>query len=284
MRGRPEIPACSGLAAGNINTVAGDGASGYLGDGALATAAELYSPTQITFDASANLYIADAGNWVIREVYKSSGNITTVAGDYILGAGFSGDFGPALSAQFSNPTGVAVDSAGNTYIADSSGNVVRVVCANQTPVACHGLKSGYINTSAGNFDKGASYSGDNGPASNALLNDPVAVLLDPNGNLYITDTGNNAIRMVNPSGIITTVVGDGTGNAGYVGDKGPATKAELSGPKGIALDSSNNLYIADTGNSVIRMVSASNGNIYTDRRQWHVRLCGRRRRRPSARS
>jgi uncharacterized protein (TIGR03437 family) len=256
------IPACSGLATGNINTVAGDGADGYLGDGGLATAAELSSPTEIAFSTNANLYIADPGNWVIREV-KSSGNITTVAGDNSLGAGFSGDFGSALNAQFAYPTGVAVDTAGNIYVADSTGNVVRVVCANQTPVACHGLAAGDINTFAGNFDKGASYTGDNGPASNALLNDPVAVLLDPAGNLYIADTGNNAIRMVNPSGIITTVAGDGTGNAGYVGDKGPATKAELSGPKGIALDSSNNLYIADTGNSVIRMVSAGNGYIYT---------------------
>ena len=255
---------------GLINLFAGNGTTGYAGDGSLATATgtELSSPTGIIFDSNGNLYIADTFNFVIREVNASSSIISTVAGDNTLGPGFTGDLGPATSAQLSNPTGVAVDAAGNMYIADPPNNIVRVVCANQTPIACKGVAAGDINTFAGNYASGFNYTGDGGPATKALLNDPVAVLLDAAGNLYISDSGNNAIRMVNTSGIITTVVGDGTGNAGYLGDGGPATKAELNNPKGIALDSSGNLYIADRINSVVRMVTPGptgipNGTIYT---------------------
>jgi uncharacterized protein (TIGR03437 family) len=248
-----------------INTVAGDGTPGYAGDGTLATATgtELYAPTGMTFDSSGNFYIADTYNFVVRKVNMSS-IISTVAGDNTLGAGFSGDLGPATSAQLSNPSSVAVDSAGNIYIADAYNNVVRVVCANQAPIGCSGVAAGDINTFAGNNTIGASYTGDGGPPAKALLSDPVAVLLDAAGNLYISDSGNNAIRKVTPGplGIITTVIGDGTGTAGYLGDGGPATKAELNSPKGIALDSSGNLYIADSVNSVIRMVNTS-GVIYT---------------------
>jgi uncharacterized protein (TIGR03437 family) len=247
-----------------IYTVVGNGSAGYLGDGssAMGVEAELDSPTGIAFDGSANLYIADTGNWVIREVNAVSDNLSTVAGDNTLGPGFSGDLGPATGAQLSNPTGVAVDPAGNMYIADPDNNVIRVVCGRPAPSVCSSLPAGDINTFAGNYATGASYTGDGGPATSALLNDPVAVLLDASGNLYISDSANNAIRMVNTKGIITTVVGDGTGNAGYIGDGGPATKAELDNPKGMAFDSSGNLYIADRDNSVIRMV-APNGYIYT---------------------
>jgi sugar lactone lactonase YvrE len=251
-----------------INTVAGNGSAGYFGDGASATAigAELYSPTGITFDGSGDLYIADTGNAVIREVLtplvpfgigSGAGIISTVAGDNTLGFGFFGDLGPATAAQLSNPTGVAVDPAGNIYIADPDNNVVRVVCANQTPIACQGVAAGDINTFAGNQPTGASYTGDGGPATKALLNDPVAVLLDTAGNLYISDSGNNAIRKVNTSGIISTVAGMGPFANGYSGDGGQATLAELNGPKGMAMDSSGNLYIADSVNCVIRMVELS---------------------------
>jgi uncharacterized protein (TIGR03437 family) len=263
---REVIPNSGAVNTWLISTVAGDGTPGYAGDGTSATAigAELYSPTGITFDSSGNLYIADTGNWVIREVNATNTNLSTVAGDNSLGAGFSGDLGPATSAQLSNPSSVAVDTAGNIYIADPGNNVVRVVCQTHTPPACGGVAAGDINTFAGSYVEGASYTGNGGLATNALLNDPVAVRLDPAGaNLYISDSGNNEIREVNlTSGIITAMAGGSPNGPGYSGDGGPATNAQLNSPKGIAFDSSGNLYIADSVNSVIRMVNTS-GIIYT---------------------
>jgi uncharacterized protein (TIGR03437 family) len=249
-----------GTASAIIDTVAGNGNGGYLGDGSAAsnTTTELFNPNGLAFDSQHNLDIADTGNFVIRQI-STSGVINTVAGDNSLGGGYSGDDGPATGAQLANPSGVAVDSGGNIYIADPDNNVIRVVCGAVAPVppACTNLSAGEINTMAGNQAKGASYTGDGGAAINALLNDPVALAVDASGNLYISDSGNNAIRKVDTHGIITTVVGDGTGNAGFVGDGGPATEAELNGPKGIAFDTYGNLYIADTVNSRIRMVEGT---------------------------
>jgi len=246
---------------GLINTGAGNGTEGDAGDGMPATAAEFWNPTGIMFDSRGNLYIADTGNSVIRKV-NTNGIISTVAGNNSLGKGFSGDLGPATSAQLYYPSSVAVDPAGNMYIADSYNEVVRVVCANQTPVSCANVPAGDITTFAGDAAAGAGYTGDGGPAARALLNDPVAVALDAAGNLYISDSGNNAIRKVNTSGIITTVAGVGPSANGYSGDGGPAEQAELNGPKGIAVDSAGDLYIADTVNCAIRLVEA-NGRIAT---------------------
>jgi uncharacterized protein (TIGR03437 family) len=248
---------------GLISTLVGNGTAGYAGDGSPATGsgAELYGPTGLMFDSQANFYIADTYNAVIREV-NTSGVISTVAGNNSLGSGFSGDQGPATNAQLFYPSSVAVDPAGNIYIADPYNNVVRVVCETHTPIACINLAAGDINTFAGNQATGANYTGDGGPATGASLADPVAVLLDASGNLYISDSGNNAIRKVDTSGIITTVAGMGPNAAAYSGDGGPAAKAELNGPKGIAVDSYGNLYIADRLNSVIRMVEP-NGTIVT---------------------
>ena len=269
---------------GAINTIAGNGTAGFAGDGLspTASATELNSPSGMAFDSSGNLYIADTDNYEVREV--TGGKIQTVAGHNSGGANFAGDLGAATGASLWNPSGVAVDSAGNIYIADPYNNVVRVVCQTQTPYACTNnafvsptagavtWAAGDINTFAGSDVNtcspprscGAGYTGDGGPAPSALLNNPAYVLLDGSGNLYISDSGNNSIRKVNTTtGIITTVVGGGGPlAAGYAGDGGPATEAVLNNPKGLALDSYGNLYIADTDNCAIRMVEP-NGTITT---------------------
>ena len=254
---------------GNISTVAGNGTAGFAGDGSSATASstELNAPSALAFDSHGNLYIADTGNYVIREVAGST--INTVAGKNSLGAGFGGDLGPATAAQLNNPSGVAVDSSGNIYIADPNNNEVRVVCENQTPIACTStafgsvtFAAGYINTFAGDQVSGAGDTGDNGLSTGALLNNPEGVAMDGSGNLYIADTDNNAIRKVTPAGTITTVAGNGNPLGGYSGDGGLATQAELNGPKSVAADGNGNLYIADTYNSVIRLVEP-NGIITT---------------------
>jgi uncharacterized protein (TIGR03437 family) len=253
---------------GTITTIAGNGTAGFAGNGASATASgtELNSPSGLAFDSKGNLYIADTDNFEIREV--SSGTINNVAGDNGSGAGFAGDLGVATSAQLWNPSSVALDSAGNVYIADAFNNVVRVVCETQAPIACTNLAfgsdiwaAGDINTFSGNNPVGAGYQGDGFTATGALLNNPTFVMLDAAGDIYISDSGNNAIREINTMGIINTIVGDGTGVAGYKGDGGPPDQAQLNNPKGLALDSAGNLYIADTDNCVIRMVS--NGIITT---------------------
>lgn len=229
------------VSTGVITTVAGTGTSGYTGDGGSPFSAEISYPLGVAFDSTGNLYIADSGNNVVREIAASSGNITTVAGNHLFG--YSGDGNLAASAEMNNPSSIAVDSSGNLYIADSGNNVVRKVTAS----------TGIISTIAG--DGSGGYAGDGGPATSAKLNDPVAISVDASGNLYIADYSNFVIRGVSPTGTITTVVG--TGTAGYSGDGGPATSAQLSYPHGVALDSAGNLYIADCGNHVVRVVGAA---------------------------
>jgi uncharacterized protein (TIGR03437 family) len=223
-----------------IYTVAGNGTPGYSGDNGPATSAQMHGPYGAAADSAGNLYIADSGNNVIRKV--SNGVITTFAGNGT--PGYTGDNGPAASAQLNAPYGVAVDSAGNLYIADSANNVIREV------------SNGVITTVAGNGT--CCFSGDNGQATSAQLFTPVAVAVDSAGNLYIADFGNNVVRKVS-NGVITTVAGNGTYS--YGGDNGQATSAELYQPNGVAVDSAGNLYIADTSNCRIRKVS--NGVITT---------------------
>ncbi len=231
-----------------IYTVAGDGTAGYSGDGGPAPLADLNGSQGSALDGAGNLYIADTGNNRIRKVAAGTGAITTVAGTGI--SGYSGDGGPATSAQLNFPFSVALDSAGNLYIADSSNNVIREVAAG----------TGIISTVAGNGVAG--YSGDNGAATGAELYAPYGIALDSAANLYIADAGNNRIRKVAAgSGTITTVAGNGIW--GYSGDGGPATAASLSSPHGVSVDHAGNLYIADTENNIIRKVAASNGIITT---------------------
>jgi uncharacterized protein (TIGR03437 family) len=223
------------VSGGTISAVAGNGISGFSGDGGPATSASLFQPYGVAVDSLGNLYIADEINNRIRKV--SGGMITTVAGNGSYG--FSGDGGPATSASLRAPTGVAVDAAGNLYIADIENNRIRKV------------SGGKITTVAGDGNIG--FSGDGGPATSASLT-PIGVAVDAAGNLYIADIANNRIRKVS-GGIITTVAGDG--NIGFSGDGGPATGASLDHPAGIAVDSVGNLYIADMYNNRIRQVLAN---------------------------
>jgi uncharacterized protein (TIGR03437 family) len=224
-------------AAGVISTIAGNGTAGSGGDGGAATSAQLRSPQGIAVDASGNVYVADTQNARVRKI--SNGTINTVAGSGTVGSG--GDGGAATSAQLNIPTGLAVDGAGNLYIADFSNNRIRKV----TP-------GGTITTLAGNGLAG--YSGDGGAAANAQLTTPVSVATDSSGNVYIADTGNNAVRVVNSSGIVSTVAGNGL--AGYSGDDGPAVSATVGNPTGVAVDASGNLYVSD-GSVRVRKVYSS---------------------------
>jgi uncharacterized protein (TIGR03437 family) len=219
---------------GVITTVAGNGQAGFIGDNGPATSAKLDGPQGVAVDSAGNIYIADTNNNRIRKV--SNGVITTVAGNGSLF--FSGDNGPATNAQLKGPLGVAVDPAGNIYIADSVNNRIRRV------------SNGVITTFAGNG--GLGFSGDNGPATSAQLSGTGGVAADSGGNVYIADVNNFRVRRV-ANGVITTVAGNGTG--GFSGDNGLATNAALNQPNGVAVDLAGNVYVADTGNNRIRLLT-----------------------------
>jgi uncharacterized protein (TIGR03437 family) len=256
------VCAQGGGQSGIITTIAGIDNGGFSGDGGPATSAQLSGPSGIVVDGSGNLYVADTGNGRIRKV-SVSGVITTVAGNG--SDGFSGDGGPATAASLNIDVvgiGIAVDTSGNLFIADINNNRVRKVSA-----------GGIITTVAGNgfgaIDGIGGFSGDGGPATAAELFGPSGIAVDASGNLFIVDLGNMRIRKVSASGIITTVAGSGcvlsvsTPNCGgFSGDGGPATSATLNHPSAIAVDSSGNLFIADTENNRIRKVAA-NGIITT---------------------
>ena len=218
---------------GIITTIACNGTSGFTGDGGPATAASC-APYRVARDSAGNLYVADGSSRRIRKV-SAAGIITTVAG---RGTGqSSGDGGPATLAELIQPLGVAVDPAGNVYIADEGSNRIRKVNT-----------AGIISTIAGNDTQG--FSGDGGPATSASLNKPREVAVDAAGNVYISDAGNFRIRKVNPAGVISTVAGSGT--SGFTGDGGPASSAQLV-PRGVAVGVQADLYIAD-GSLRIRRV------------------------------
>src|SRR6266550_2935038 len=232
-----------------IQTVAGNGTYGYGGDGGAATSATLSYPYGIFVDASGNLFIADFGNNVIREVVATTGFIQTVAGNNFYSYG--GDGAAATGAQLNSPAAIASDAAGNLFIVDQYNNVIREVVAT----------TGIIQTVAGNGTYG--YGGDGGAATSATLDYPYGVSIDASGNLFVADTNNCVIReVVAATGLIQTVAGTPQ-SCNYSGDGGAATSATLSSPYGIFVDASGNLFIADSGNNVIREVVAATGIIQT---------------------
>ncbi len=274
-----------------INTFAGNGVAGFYGDGINASGAKLWGPTDVALDNSGNVYILDYNNYRIRKV-NSIGLITTIAGTGTPGnpvngtlgtsanitansiavgkhntiyfsdavnhvirkidsagfvykvagkgtPGYSGDGGKADTARFTNPQGIAVDDKGNIYIADAGNNVVRMIDT-----------LGFISTIAGTGVAG--YFGDMGLATFAELDSPYSVAVDHIGNVYINDFNNGRIRMIDNTGTITTAVG--TGLFSYTGDMGLAVNATINYPRGLAVDTNNNLYIADALNNVVRKV------------------------------
>ncbi len=227
---------------GTITTVAGSGdfttGGGYGGDGGPATQAKLNTPRGVALDSKGNLYIADAFNNIVRRV-DTTGNITTFAGTPQQ-SGFAGDGGQATKALLNAPFNVAIDAAGNVYIADDGNNSVRVVST-----------GGVISTFAGNQKAG--FSGDGGPAKSASLDNPLALAIDPAGNVYILENPGNRIRQVSSAGIITTIAG--TGTPGFSGDGGPSPAAQIASPIGSMAYGNGTLYFTDTSNERVRAIS-----------------------------
>jgi sugar lactone lactonase YvrE len=230
--------------AGIITTVAGDGASGFAGDGSAATSASLGYPSGVVVDSLGNLYIADSYNARIRKV-NPSGIISTFAGTGT--SGYSGDGGQAVNAKLNSPRGLALDLAGNLYVVDSGNSTVRKISP-----------AGIITTVAGNGTAG--FLGDGGAANAAELNQPYGVAVDASGNVYIADYYNYRIRKVTPAGIITTIAG--TGTYGFTGDGGPATSATMTYPISITVDTAGNVYFGDYYNYRVRKISTG-GTIST---------------------
>jgi uncharacterized protein (TIGR03437 family) len=221
---------------GRITVAAGNGFTGFTGDGGPATSAALQQPRGVAVDAAGNLFIADTGNHRVRRV-GLDGMIQTIAGNGEQG--FSGDGGRAVDASLNTPAGVGVDLSGNVFIADTNNHRIRKASPN-----------GSIGTFAGGESFG--FAGDEGPATSASLRQPEDVATDADGTVYIVDGGNGRIRKVTSDNVIRTVAGNGSGD--FEGDGVQATETSLSGPGGIAVDASGNLFIADSFNKRVRQV------------------------------
>ena len=231
---------------GIITTYAGTGDRFYSGDGGPATAATLNFPRSIAFDPGGNLIIADTGNRLIRRVDAGTGVITRLAGSNVE-FGFYGDGGPATQAYFTFPESVALDGAGNIYIADESNHRVRRIASG----------TGIITTVAGGGG-----GGDGSTATNVSLDYPIAVALSAAGDLYIGERYASRVRKVAAGTVIVSTVA-GVGVAGFGGDGGPSTAARLNEPSGLGLDAAGNLFIADRSNGRVRRVDAASGVITT---------------------
>lgn len=233
---------------GIISTIAGSGVFGFDGDGGLATNAYLGQPGGVALDSSGNIYIADTQNQVIRKITVATGIITTIAGTPNF-PDYGGDGGAATSAWLTNPSGLAFDASGNLHVSDSYNHRIRKI----------DKTTGVITTVAGNGSPGST--GDGGPATSASLQQPAGITFDSSGNLYIADQENQRIRKVDTSGNISTVAGNGS--KGFSADNVTATTSKLNTPTGVAVDTSGNLYIADSGNHRVRKVVLGTGIITT---------------------
>lgn len=229
-----------------VTTVAGTGSRGFSGDGGKAIWARLNTPTAVAFDSYGNLYIADTLNHRIRKVTKA-GVIVTVAGSGAVssvgrgtgGFGFSGDGGPAVQAQLSIPEGVAIDSKGNVYIADTGNDRIRKVDT-----------KGIIRTVAGTGKNSYSNAGKSAVRTNLYA--PVGMAIGPGGFLYFSERDHHVVRMISARGLVVAVAG--RGSRGNSGDGGYATRAKLNDPQGIAFGPTGELFVADTGNQRVREV------------------------------
>jgi len=229
---------------GIIRTVAGTGRQGFSGDGGPANQSRLNGPTDVYISSTRALYVADRSNHRVRRI-DPDGIITTIAGTGW--PGFSGDGGPAVKAALNEPYGVTLDHVGNIFIADSGNHSIRRVSADGT-----------ITTVAGTGEAG--FSGDGDHATRARLNNPSAIFVTAQNDIFITDEHNHRIRKISPSGIIQTIAGNGI--AGYSGDGGPATHASLNDPEDLWIDTAGNIIFTDGDNHLIRKI-APNGIITT---------------------
>jgi ASPM-SPD-2-Hydin domain-containing protein/HYDIN/CFA65/VesB family protein len=278
-----EVPVVdgNGMTHGNIYTIVGGaGNDSFSGDGGVAASGRINNPNGVFVDSHNNIFIADTGNCLIREVVALTGNITTVAGTVPVPntnppvCGSFGDQGPATTAQLNAPNTVFVDGSGNIFIADTLNHAIREIPA----VTANGKIAGHIYTVAGTLSVSGP-SADGVLATGALLNGPQGVFVDSFGNLFLADTKNQVIREVPArdgtnygismaAGKIYTVAGTGE-TGGFGGDGGPATSAKLLTPFGVLVDDAGNIFISDTGNHIIREVAAATlngktaGDIYT---------------------
>jgi len=264
------------MTAGHLYPIAGGGSS--LKNGVPAKAAALYWPTSVTLDSAGNVVIADTFHSLVRVVAyttgtfygqpMTSGDIYTVAGNGTEGS--SGDLGPATAAELA-PAGVAQDHAGNLMTTDAAGALLRVVPPVSGTFYGQQMTAGHIYTVAGG---GTSYPGDGGPATSGEFARPAGLVLDGKGNVLVADYYGDRVRMVAvtagtfygqhmTAGDLYTIAGNGT--AGFSGDGGPATSAELNAPGNVSLDGSGNVVLADTVNQRIRVIAATTGTFYGQR-------------------
>lgn len=231
---------------------AGTGTSGYSGDGGVSSAAKLNSPKAVTVTRDGFIYIADTGNNVVRRINPITGIITTVAGGATtvcpIATDSFGDGCPATSATLKSPSGLAADSDGNVYVADTGNGLIREITTSGYIVLIGGGASSVCAT--------GDVFGDGCLATSAQFSNPTGLQVDAARNIYVADTGDNLVRRIIAStGTVVAVAG--TGQAGASGNGGAATGAQLNGPTGLAVDAAGDVYIADTGNAVIRLVNAS---------------------------